>query len=239
MEWTRNTFTPIADEDERLAWYQSIGLDGWFDITMSASGQDVMTLYSSTAEGASKMVVEFDYMNVGSNLPRVKSAVKYYQQNSSSYVTSFSTATPQANTTNGDLSFDTATVGNIQILRICTSNLSWLQTINFAKESDGTFFVMASPTSSYERAGAYVIMDSLGRSKHEKNASSSSFLQYDSRNMTYMDKYVVRPVVDLGNITHIYSMDGSSNYAPVGNTEFTLAGKKYFSLGHGFVVKEG
>jgi len=142
------------------------------------------------------------------------------------------------------LSFDFATVGNVELLRLCTTENSWDNAVIIARDTattaDGAttkLVVMNNAASSTAvQAGGYIILaDSTGSTLYK--SVSNAAVQYRSSSVTYCDKFILQPIETLGIISHIYAIDGSPNYAPIGDTEFTLGSHVYYSLGHGMCVR--
>lgn len=242
INWTRYEYTPISDATEREAWYANVGLGDWFDITHgSSAGVDYFTLQPYT-DGAR---VEFEWSNMQGAINREKmNGIKFYLAGSSSAITYNGLIKPIASSEAGNLSFDFATVGSVELLRLCTTENSWGNEIILARDTattaDGAtakLVVMNNAAANPAvQAGGYIILaDSTGGTQYKSITNAS--LQYCSHSVTYCDKYILQPIQTLGIISHIYSIDGSPNYAPVGDTEFTLGGHTYYSLGHGMCVK--
>ena len=242
ITWTRHEFTPIADATEREAWYTDAGLDDWFDITQgSSAGVDIFTLQPYT-DGAK---VEFEWSNMQGATNREKmNQIRFYLAGASSTTTYNGAIKPTASSTVGNLSFDFATVGSVELLRLCTTENSWDNEVILARDTamtaDGVtakLVVMNNAASSTAvQAGGYIILADNTGGTHYKSVSNAA-VQYRSDSVTYCDKFILQPIETLGIISHIYSIDGSPNYAPVGDVEFILGGHTYYSLGHGMCVR--
>ncbi|MCR5805683.1 MAG: hypothetical protein K6G68_01470 [Oscillospiraceae bacterium] len=68
------------------------------------------------------------------------------------------------------------------------------------------------------------------------NTANTGIVAYLSDSYGYTDKYMLRPIISKGVMSHLYSMDGGDTVL-AGNTEFMLDGKTWYSLGHGVVLK--
>jgi hypothetical protein len=246
ITWTRHEYTPISDATEREAWYTAAGLDGWFDITSSGTDNDKFTLQPYT-DGA-RLVLNWAYMNARSGQSwEQMDGIKFYLAGASATTTYNGTTKPQASSEAGNLSFDFATVGSVELLRMCTTENSWNNEVIFARDTattaDGATAKLVVMNNSYgnnaayPRAGGYIILaDTTGSAKYNSN-TSNSVVQYRSDSVTYCDKFILQPIETLGIISHIYAIDGSPNYAPAGDVEFTLGSHTYYSLGHGMCVR--
>ena len=257
ITWTRHEYTPISDATERLAWYTAAGLDEWFDITVDESGSDVFTIQPYT--GGAKLELVWAKMNARGSTAETAweklSNCNFYLAGASSATTINTVASTSGNlyglhatSAHGNLSFDFATVGNVELLRLCTVNNTWTDAreMIFARDTtttvDGSatkLILLNSPYATQNPnplTGTYLFLpDTTGSTYYSTNSSST--VQFSSKSVTYCDKYILQPIQTLGIISHIYAIDGSPNYAPVGDTEFTLGGHTYYSLGHGICVR--
>ena len=241
ITWTRHEYTPIADATEREAWYTDAGLDDWFDITQgSSAGVDYFTLQPYT-DGA-RVLMQWGYMQ-GTTTRERMTGMSFYLAGASATTSYSGNVYPQASSTAGNLSFDFATVGSVELLRLCTTENSWDNEVILARDTattaDGVtakLIVMNNAVSASAQAGGYIILaDNTGSAKYYTHSSNT--IQYCSSSVTYCDKFILQPIETLGIISHIYSIDGSPNYAPVGDVEFILGSHTYYSLGHGMCVR--
>jgi hypothetical protein len=249
ITWTRHEFTPIADAAEREAWYTSAGLNSWFDITVTegttSSDYDTFVFKPYANDGAYYELL-WQYMMGGTSSSLVPTLYQtYYYPPSSSSRSTAAIRKIKESTTDGKVSFDFATIGDTEILRICTTNVTWGNTIFFVKtkgesvddNSVSNLFVVASPcTDTATLAGELCILsDAKAAVKRLSNTSAGVQLYTDNRGLC--NKYILRNIVVLGVQTPLYSIDGSPDYAPGGNIEFMIDGNSYFSLGHGVCLK--
>lgn len=239
-------FTGIADNTEREAWYTAAGLDTWLSVTVPSDGKDVMT-FKPNPNGYS-VVLTWTGMNtttpassryintVGHNNPAGASgSTVYLPHNSADW----------AYSTNGEICFDTATVGDIDLLRICLSEAPSKHII-FAKDvcktADGTDCTLNVMCNSYWSSSATlalsgtVMLLNTANAGEDLNTANTGTIAYLSDSYGYTDKYILRPIISKGVMSHLYSMDGGDTVL-AGNTEFMLDGKTWYSLGHGVVLK--
>lgn len=247
ITWTRHMFTGIADRTERAAWYTAAGLDTWFSqITVPSDGKDVMTFkpnpngYSITLTWSGMNTTtpaSSRYLNtVGHSNPAGSTASAVNIPKSSS---------DWASSTNGEICFDTAKVGDIDLLRICLSEAPSKHII-FAKDAcktadntDCALYAMCnsfwSGSATATLSGAVMLLNTANAGE-SLNTASSGTVAYLSDSYGYTDKYILRPIISKGVMSHLYSMDGGDTVL-AGNTEFMLDKKTWYSLGHGVVLK--
>ena len=249
IEWTRHEFTGIADSTERAAWYTAAGLDAWFTITVAGGGTDTM-LFKPNADGYS-LLFTFGGMNTTTpSTGRYLNSVAYNNPAGSSAGTwrMGTGAGAWASATNGEICFDTAKVGDIDLLRICTSENATQHHMLFVKDPcttvDGAATVMyavcspqwtSSAGTEKPLSGTYFIENTANAGVDFASDTSANIL-YLANSYDYSEKYVLRPIISRGVISHLYSMDGGDAMIG-GNVEFMLDKKTWFSVGHGILVK--
>lgn len=244
--WTRHEFTGIADNTEREAWYTAAGLDTWLSVTAPSDGKDVMT-FKPNPNGYS-IVLTWTGMNTTTPATgRYLSNVAHYNPSGSTGVTVSipKSSSDWAYSTNGEICFDTATVGDIDLLRICLSEAPSKHII-FAKDAcktadntDCALYAMCNPFwsgSATATLSGTVMLLNTANAGESLNTASSGTVAYLSDSYGYTDKYILRPIISKGVMSHLYSMDGGDTVL-AGNTEFMLDKKTWYSLGHGVVLK--
>lgn len=249
IEWTRHMFTGIADSTEREAWYTAAGLDAWFTITMGNTGADTM-LFKPNENGYSLSLAFAGMNTTAANAGRYLNTITYNNPAGASAGTwqVGKGASAWTTATNGEICFDTAKVGDIDLLRICTSESVTQHHMLFVKDPcttvDGAAAVMyavcnpywtSSAGSEKPLAGAY-FMENTANSGVEFASDTANTIQYLANSYDYSEKYVLRPIISRGVISHLYSMDGGDAMIG-GNVEFMLDKKTWFSVGHGILVK--
>lgn len=252
ITWTRNEYTAIANSTDRQAWYEAAELDKWASITMDTSAGSDAFSFNTGVTGGAYINVNFQYMHLSSgtsNTPRVNT-VTYYPQGASATATIYY-AKPTEGVTDGHLSFDTASIGTgdtstLELLRICTSTVSWQKMLLFAVikggvnvDSDTSAYLLSLTTTHNGSAsdptiGSRIILDPKGRSVYAANNSTS--IQFHKDNTGFCDKYILQPVPIMGVKSALYSIDGGTSI-PVGDVEFIVQGHTYYSLGHGLCVR--
>lgn len=246
ITWTRHMFTGIADRTEREAWYTAAGLDTWLSVNVPNDGKDVMT-FKPNPSGYS-VVLTWTSMNTTTPAAgRYISAVAHYNPSGSSgsTVNIPKSSSDWASSTNGEICFDTATVGDIDLLRICLSEAPSKHII-FAKDAcktaDNTDCALYAMCNSFWSGSATAMLSgtvmflNTANAGENLNTASSGTVTYLSDSYGYTDKYILRPIISKGVMSHLYSMDGGDTVL-AGNTEFMLDGKTWYSLGHGVVLK--
>lgn len=247
ITWTRHEFTGIADATEREAWYTAAGLDTWFtQITVPSDGKDVMT-FKPNSDGYS-IALTWNGMNTTTPASsRYINTVGHYNPSGSSASNANipHSTTDWAYSTNGEICFDTATVGDIDLLRICLSEAPSKHII-FAKDvcktADNTNCALYAMCNSYWSSSiaptlsGTVMLLNTANAGEDFNSANTGIVAYLSDSFGYTDKYILRPIISNGVMSHLYSMDGGDTVL-MGNTEFMLDGKTWYSLGHGVVLK--
>lgn len=246
ITWTRHMFTGIADATEREAWYTAAGLDTWLSVNVPSDGKDVMT-FKPNPNGYS-IVLTWNGMNT--TTPANGRYINTVAHNnpagsSGSTVNIPKQTTDWASSTNGEICFDTATVGDIDLLRICLSEAPSKHII-FAKDvcktADNTDCALYAMCNSFWSSSATstlsgtVMLLNTANAGEDFNSASSGTVAYLSDSYGYTDKYILRPIISKGVMSHLYSMDGGDTVL-AGNTEFMLDGKTWYSLGHGVVLR--
>ena len=258
IAWNRHKFNGSSDAEERQAWYMSVA--GEFFRPFTEEG-------GSTSSSSSDVLKIRPYPNADAawNCEITMSSVTMSQAGVSSIVlkeitTSRATLSNciQSGSSSQPLYFDTASFGNIHVLRITKETPQDINTIillhdPLGRDADtgvGEYYAISAPykssfTQANHRVGLIAFLSNTHTgSTYRYSSGSPADIQVVTDNVGLCSNVIINRYAASGILTNLYSIDGmsSTSQTPIADTEFAVSVNdrltKFYSIGHGLCIRE-